>query len=224
MEEGVRRVRGAGKAQHSEAHAQTGGYKSPSIGETFKEAWRMDIPEEVRAAAKAVQRETGVTKKGYQFSKISGSTGVERYVLRQEDAPGVNLTRENSLTLLTEAGLVFVEYKIEIPLLVRDWELQRALTNNGQFISLFVAGRRPLNLPAVQHVNKKGKIVNGEGDIENTIRNFDGEGSLWLDVDSDGDALDYERRFVLNTDWDADYVVRVVYGKLAEANGTTQNL
>jgi hypothetical protein len=199
-------------------------YRSPSIGDIFKRTERMDIPEEVRAAAKAAQRETGVTKKGYQFSKISGSTGVERYVLRREDATGVNFTHENSLTLLTEAGLVFVEYKLEIPLLVHDWELQRALTNDEQFTSLFLAGRGPLNLPIFQHVNEKGKIVNGAGGIENTIMNFDGDKQLSVDVRSDDGARDYGRRFYLVADYTPDYAASVVYGKLAESKGTTQNL
>jgi hypothetical protein len=199
-------------------------YRSPSIGDIFKGTERMDIPEEVRAAAKAAQRKTGVTKRGFQFSKISGSTGVERYVLRQHYAPGLNLNNENSLRLLTEAGLVFVEYKLEIPLLVRDWELQRALTGGGESVGFFTAGRGPLNLPEFQHVNKEGKIVYGAGDTNNTIRNFDGEGPLYVGVRSDRIARMADRRFDLGADGVRDYRGSVVYGKLAETLDDTQDL
>jgi hypothetical protein len=197
-----------------------GRYQSPSIGEVFRRGADLNVPEEIKAAAKAREGEIGETKYGYQFSKISGSTGVERYVLRGEDAPGVKFNHETSLTLLTEAGLVFVEYKLEIPLLVHDWRLQRALTNDGQFISLFVAGRGPLNLPEFQHVNKEGKIVNGKGNIENTIWNFDGEEPLSIVVRSDDVAREGWGRFLLLAVRDAGYAARVVYGKLAETKGT----
>lgn len=173
------------------------------------------------ARARTIERKVGVTEEGFQFSKIVGTTGSERFVLRaSKEMP--KFVQETSMMLLNEAGLIAVEQDLEIPVLVADRKLQRTLTDNGEHIWFYTLGQGPLNLPQFQHV-KNGTLVSGKGGVdketgirETTVRNCDGPYPLSLDVYQDEYARCDGRRFVRNADDWPSLVAPVVYGKLAE--------
>lgn len=163
----------------------------------------------------APQRQIGVTEEGFQFSKIVGTTGAERFVLRaSKDKP--YFVQETSMRLLNQAGLVAVDQDLEIPVLVADRKLQRTLTNNGKYTWFYTLGQGPLNLPQFQHV-ENGVLVPGKAGIEETVRNYwNGPQPLSLYVYSDRDARDIGRRFDRVADVGPSDAAEVVYGKLAE--------